>query len=298
MGEATKKNILSGVTVKEAMRMQVFSSRADLPISHGIRQLIKYKINAFIVSGKDGSPVGVVSKTDIIGAYYAELPMESPLEHIMVSPPMYCNTGDSLESALDTMRTHRIYRLYVRDESENKVIGTLAYPDIVGLLYGYCRSCDRSVINRRKTADEDHDEIPIRVKDIMTGPVVWFYDHDGLLTILEGIAEHRCGAVLIKNSEGAPISVISKTDLILAYAHGINTQSSARSILASSRVLSCEESTFLEEAIRKMILSDLQRLFVWAGARENVVGVISLSDAARIRSGSCQACISSRIRVE
>ena len=31
---------------------------------------------------------------------------------------------------------------------------------------------------------------------------------------------------------------------------------------------------------------------------QNIVGVLSLSDAARIRSGSCHACVSSRIRVE
>jgi CBS domain-containing protein len=298
MAEAAKKSILSDVTVKEAMRMQVFSSAADLSISHGIRQLIKYKINAFLVSGENGSPVGVVSKTDIMGAYYAGLPIESPLGDIMVSPPIYCNPADSLESALDTMRSHRIYRLYARSESEDKVVGALAYPDIVGLLYGYCRSCDRSVMNRKKAIHENSDEISIKVKDIMTGPVVWFCDQDDLFKIMEGISEHRCGAVLIRDSEGVPMSVISKTDLILAYARGIPAETHARSILSSSRVLSCEETTFLEDAIRKMILSDLQRLFVWAELTENIIGVISLSDAARIRSGSCHACISSRIRVE
>ena len=278
--------------------MQVFSSAATLPISYGIRKLIKFKINAFLVTGEDGSPLGVVSKTDIMGAYYAELPIESPLEHIMVSPPIYCNPGDSLESALDTMRSHRIYRLYVCSESEDKVVGTLAYPDIVGLLYGYCRSCDRSVMNRKKTLQENPDEISIRVKDIMTGPVVWFYDTDDLFKIMEGISEHRCGAVLIKDSEVVPISVISKTDLVLAYSRRIPTGTQAKNILSSSRVLSCEDSTFLEDAIRKMILSDLQRLFVWAESNENIIGVISLSDAARVRSGSCHACISSRIKVE
>jgi CBS domain-containing protein len=298
MVKAKKKSILSDVTVKEAMRIKVFSSAADLPISHGIRLLIKYKINAFLVSGEDGAPAGVVSKTDIMGAYYAGLALESPLEHVMVSPPIYCNPGDSLESALDTMRSRRIYRLYVRSESENKVVGAIAYPDIVGLLYGYCRSCDRSVMNRKETLHNNPDSIRIRVKDIMTGPVVWFYDQDDLLGIMEGISEHRCRAALIRDSAGVPISVISQTDLILAYAHGIPAETHAANILASSRVLSCEETTFLEDAVRKMILSDLQRLFVWSEASENIIGVISLSDAARIRSGSCHACTSSRIRVE
>lgn len=279
------------------MRIQIFGLPATTAISTGIRHLIKYKINAFLVREEDGSAVGVVSKTDIMGAYYAGLPVDSPLDHIMVSPPIFCRPGDSLASALDTMRARRVYRLYVRDESENRVVGALAYPDIVGLLYGYCRSCDRSVMNR-KNASPDNPELRVRVKDVMKDSVVWFHDRDILSRIMEGISEHHCGSVLIKDREEKPVSVISKTDLILAYAREISSETQALNVLSSSLVICCKESAFLEDAIRKMILTDLQRLFVWAEAAENVVGVISLSDAARVRSGSCHACTSSRIEVE
>jgi hypothetical protein len=47
-----------------------------------------------------------------------------------------------------------------------------------------------------------------------------------------------------------------------------------------------------------MIVTDIHRLFVHEGDPGNIVGVISLSDAARSRSGSCHACVSSRIKVE
>jgi len=279
------------------MRIQIFSLPVTSAIRHGIRHLIKYKTNAFLVCEEGGSPVGVVSTTDIMGAYYAGLPIESPLDHIMVSPPILCSPGDSLESALDTMRAHRVYCLYVRDESKHQVVGALAYPDIVGLLYGYCRSCDRSVMNRKKDLLEN-PELRIRVREVMTSSVVWLYENDSLFQIMEGISSHRCGAVLIKNRDEKPIGVISRTDLILAYTRGIPSETLAINILSWSRVISCQESAFLEDAIRKMILTDLQRLFVWAEATENIVGVISLSDAARVRSGSCHACTSSRIRVE
>jgi hypothetical protein len=43
-----------------------------------------------------------------------------------------------------------------------------------------------------------------------------------------------------------------------------------------------------------MFLSDVQRLFVHAGDPLRVIGVLSLSDAARVRSGSCRACLPSR----
>lgn len=298
MTGSAKKSILSDVTVRDAMRIQITALPADSSINAGIRILIKYKINAFLVTNEYGEPLGVVSKTDIMGAYYAGLPPEFPVSHIMVSPPLFCGPGDSLESALDTMRMQRVYRLYVLDEANHRVLGTLAYPDIVGLLYGYCRSCDRSVMNRRKALPESVEGSRIRVKEVMTSSVVWFYDTDNLIQIMEGLSEHRCSAVLIRNAQDIPISVISKTDLILAYRRGIASEVPASDILVSSRVHSCQDESFLEDAIRKMIVTDLQRLFVWSEAPENIIGVISLSDAARIRSGSCHACISSRIRVE
>jgi len=87
--------------------------------------------------GKD-NPSGVVSKTDVMGAYYAGLPIDSPLEHIMNAPPLFCRRDDSLDSALNQMRSNSIYRIYVLEPDADNVVGVLAYPDIVGLLYRYC----------------------------------------------------------------------------------------------------------------------------------------------------------------
>ncbi len=298
MTEASKPNTLSNATVKEAMRVQVLSLLDTQPISQGIRHLIKYKVNAFLVSSPEGSPIGVVSKTDIVGAFYTGIPLESPLGSIMVSPPIYCSPADSLESALQTMRSLGIYRLYVLSESGDKVVGVLAYPDIVGLLYGYCRACDRSLMNRQSHLLEKSHNTRIRVREVMKGPVVSYSDEDELSNIIEGLSEHRCGAVLIKSSSDVPIGVISKTDLVLAYKRGMDVRTRANEVRSFTGVISCEQNEYLEDALRKMITSDLQRLFVWTERTDNIVGVISLSDAARIRSGSCHACISSRIKIE
>jgi CBS domain-containing protein len=60
----------------------------------------------------------------------------------------------------------------------------------------------------------------------------------------------------------------------------------------------CLSDDLLETAIKTMIHSDIHRLFVKAKDSETIVGVLSLSDAARHRSGSCHACISSRIQLD
>jgi signal-transduction protein with cAMP-binding, CBS, and nucleotidyltransferase domain len=66
----------------------------------------------------------------------------------------------------------------------------------------------------------------------------------------------------------------------------------------SSPVRSFEENGLLEDAIQKMIFTDVHRLFVHQNDPQKILGVLSLSDAARIRSGSCHACVSKRIRVD
>jgi hypothetical protein len=43
-----------------------------------------------------------------------------------------------------------------------------------------------------------------------------------------------------------------------------------------------------------MLLKDVQRLFVHAQDPAQIIGILSLSDAARFRSGSCRACTPSR----
>jgi len=84
--------------------------------------------------------------------------------------------------------------------------------------------------------------------------------------------------------------------LALAYKHGIPTETSAETIM-STPVHACEENEYLEIAIQKMIFSEVHRLFVYRKDPKKIVGVLSLSDAARLRSGSCHACVSSRIKL-
>lgn len=291
------KKTLSGLLVSAAMRKQVISLPQDATIDRGIGSLIKYKINALLTKDKNGRPAGVVSKTDIMGAYYAGLSLRTPLDNIMSSPPLFCGPDHSLESALDTMRSKGIYRLYVTGENSNEVIGALAYPDIVGLLYQYCHECEYSHL---KQTHKKYTRAGIRrykVKEVMTPSVKANRADESLICIMEGLSKYRFGAVLITDGENRPRGVVSKTDLALSYKHGIDSQAAADTIM-SAPVATCNQDDFLEDAIHKMIFTDIHRLFVYKEDTENIVGVLSLSDAARIRSGSCHACVSSRIKVD
>jgi CBS domain-containing protein len=293
MPRVKKRHVLSGITVKEAMRRQVIKLPQSAPVDYCINRMIKYKINSvLLIDGKE-RPSGIVSKTDIMSAFYAGFPIQTPVEDIMVGPPLYCYPDDELESSLDAMHHNRVHRLYVLGADAHEVIGVLAYPDIVGLLYRYCRACDKGLLTARRRSQEDEYQ-RLKVKDVMTASVTAYPENEALVTVIEGLTEHRCGAVLITDAGNKAVGVVSKSDLIVAYKHGVAVDVRSRTVM-STPVKSCHGEAQLSDAIQQMLLRDVQRIFVHASDSEKMVGVLSLSDAARFRSGSCRACTSSRL---
>jgi CBS domain-containing protein len=291
-----QKNVLKGLTVAEAMRRQVVTVEAEAPLEKAIRFAIKYKVNAILVTEADRQPLGVVTKTDLMGAYYAGLPLETPVATIMVGPPLFCRQTDSLDAALDMMRTQGIHRLYVHGEDPGRAVGVLAYPDIVGLLYRFCRRCDMSILKKKADSAARDSVLPLTVREVMTPEVQSMPEEASLLEVMAGLAANRLAAVLIRGAGGLPRGVASKTDLITAYKHGRPHDTPAR-VVMSTPVRICRQDDFLALAIQEMIIWDIHRLFVAAAEPQDIVGVLSLSDAARFRSGTCRACLVSRIEV-
>lgn len=287
------RHVLSGMLVNEAMRRQVVQLPATASIAKGINHLLKFKVNALLVTDADGQPGGVVSKTDLIGAFYAGLPVETPLGDIMIGPPLTCYADDALESALDRMRTQGVHRLYVTGAETTVLIGTLSYTDVVALLYRYCRACPKSSSRRGAEAESDEEGRRLQVREVMRPSVVSFTEDATLAQVIEGLMAHRFGAVLIRDGQGAARGVISKTDLARAYHHGVGLEAAAETVMTAP-VVTWNQGAILWEALQHMFLKDVQRLFVHAGDPLRIIGVLSLSDAAQVRSGSCRACLPTR----
>ena len=285
------RGVISSIPVKEAMRRQVNRLSDDVTIAVCIRRMIKLKINAVLVDNASGHPVGVVSKTDILGAYYAGLPVESRLEDIVAGPPQFCYPDARLEDVLDQMHQSGIHQVFVHGAESSEVSGILAYSDIVGLLYRYCRICPKS---SRKGGGTDDDLSRLEVNDVMTPSTVACLTNDAISDVIETISSQRLGAVLIRDDHHRPAGTISKTDLVLSFVHGTATTAPATEIM-SSPVVTANSSDLLVSAIQKMLLRAVQRLFITAANSDDIIGVLSLSDAARFRSGTCRACTTSRM---
>ncbi|MCU0593485.1 MAG: CBS domain-containing protein [Desulfobacterales bacterium] len=287
------RHVLSGMLVNEAMRRQIVQLPAAAAIAKGINHLLKFKVNALLITDADQRPAGVVSKTDLIAAFYAGLPIDTPLGDIMIGPPLACYPDDAIESALDRMRSHGVHRLYVTGAEATSMVGTLSYTDVVALLYRYCRSCPKSTSRKGLAGKPEDEEWRLHVKDVMTASVVSFPESARIAQVVEGLMAHRFGAVLIGSVQGAAMGVISKTDLIRAYHHGVSLEATADSIMTAP-VVTWDQDALLWEALQYMFLKDVQRLFVHSGDPLRIIGVLSLSDTARVRSGSCRACTPSR----
>lgn len=290
----SRNPLFSKLLVKNTMRYQVISLAQSKQIADVIRIFVKFKVDAVLVVDEKGLPAGVVTKTEITGTYYAAMPLDTQLSDIMGSPVIHCSPEDSLESALVTMQEARIHRIYVVDEASH-AIGTLSYPDIVGTLYKYCCDCEFSL--RKKGEQESATRLRYTIKDVMRAEIVTASAQDSIMEVIEKISSYHLGALLIIDSSGKPAGVISKTDLALAYVRDISVESTAETIMRTP-VSICRGDLPLEEGIRQMIFAEISRLFVCNNDENEIIGVLSLSDAARIRSGSCQACSSSRIKVK
>jgi CBS domain-containing protein len=293
MAVITKKNMLTGIKVMDAMRRQVVKLYMNASLDQCIRHSIKYKVNAILVTNPSDQAVGVVSKTDLMSAYYAGLPLDLPIEEIMVGPPLYCYPDNPLEKSLESMKAFGIHRLYVSPDDGKSIVGVLAYPDIVGLLYRLCRKCKRNLTFRKKDEAPDSGDEHICAKEIMSVSVKAHNTHDTLFEIMETLSAYRFGAVLIMDNEKTPVGAVSKTDLIIAYRHGIVGDMLAEMVM-NSPVRTCRSHDFLVKIVEQMIFSDVHRLFVHSEDPYNIVGVVSLTDVALARSGSCRACIASR----
>lgn len=257
--------------------------------------MVKHKVDAVLILDDLNRPAGVVSKTDLISACYTMLPVETPAGNLVARELVFCYADDLLEDAINRMQTHGIDRIYVRGKPINEIIGTLSCLEVVGLLYKYCRKCPRSIFRQQQENTESVDRL--RVREVMSTALHTCRSENDLSEVIETLTTSRCGAALILDGANRPAGVISKSDLVLACKHGRPISTPAGEIMQHP-VWSCAVDSILAKSLQVMLIRDILQIFVYPEDPGNIVGVHSLSDSARFRSGSCRACIPGRMMTD
>jgi predicted transcriptional regulator len=289
MQESGDRSTISGLKVRDAMRRQVIQLSFDDPVHEAISRMMGSRTDALMVTDEISRMQGVVTKSDLMSAYFASFPAHTPLGDIVSGPPLFCTEDGSLESTLGLMKELGIHQVFVKDSQNDTVTGLLAYGDIMNVMHRTCCDCGSLHPAEKGGPCDDSDVLRFRVQDAMTRGAVRFFEGGTLYELMETLSTHEFWGLFMEDEESRPTGVISKTDLIRAYKQGVSPETPAREIM-SRTIHTCARESLLSDAIHRMISREVHRLFVCGGAPHHIVGVISCTDAARMRSGSCRSC--------
>lgn len=153
------------ITVREVMTSPVIELGAESTANVAAEMMAKYKISSILVR-KDGRPVGIVTKRDLVEKVVArdKRPSDVRLEEIMSSPLVTVDPSATIEDAVRLMNRLGISRLIVSYKGNVQGIISLKdvlkiTPDIISIikeqyrlsggpivrresyLEGYCDSC-------------------------------------------------------------------------------------------------------------------------------------------------------------
>jgi CBS domain-containing protein len=125
----------------------------------------------------------------------------------------------------------------------------------------------------------------VRLSEIMTSGVVTAGAEESALEVARLMRDHRVGSVVIVDSAGKPVAMVTDRDLALrVFAEGVEPGTPA--LQHASRPLVCGEPEMnLDEAAALMVQHRVRRLPVVRG--EELVGIVSLDDIA-VRSGNLE----------
>jgi CBS domain-containing protein len=125
----------------------------------------------------------------------------------------------------------------------------------------------------------------VRLSEIMTAGVVTAQAEASALEVARLMRDHRVGSVVVVDSAGSPVAMLTDRDLALrVFAEGADPASPALQH-ASRPLVRGEPEMELDEAAALMVQHRVRRLPVVQG--EELVGIVSLDDIA-VRSGNLE----------
>ena len=247
-----------------------------------------------VVITSEGKPAGIITERDIALKVLLKNKRASEVKakEIMAFPLVTIEPGTSVEEACELIAKKGIKRLPV---VENDVlIGIISirniltkkpgcvkrfYPE-VHVLASRCKQAVCSVVSYFLFRTEKRGEIgELKVRDIMTSPVIAEDEETLVTTIAEDMNESGVGSVVI-TKEGKPAGIITERDIALKVVLKDRKASEvkAKEIMASPLV-TIESGTSVEEACELIAKKGIKRLPVVE--KGVLVGIVSIRDLLR-----------------
>ncbi|MCS7125366.1 MAG: CBS domain-containing protein [Aigarchaeota archaeon] len=120
----------------------------------------------------------------------------------------------------------------------------------------------------------------LRVRDVMSSPVIEASENDTAQQIAQKMEKYNVGSVVITRS-GVPVGIVTKTDLVLKVVSRNLKPSEVKTIeIMSSPIHTVEPDTLIEDALRKMTALKVSRLIVTY--KNKLVGIVSVKDILQV----------------
>jgi CBS domain-containing protein len=129
--------------VKDAMRRNPVTIRADANIAEAIELIVEYKITGLTVTDDNGKVVGVLSEMDCLDAIISSIYNEGNAESALVSEAMTadvftCGSTDSILDVAQEMLKNRHRRRPVV-EGDGRLVGQISCNNILWALLEHSR---------------------------------------------------------------------------------------------------------------------------------------------------------------
>lgn len=118
------------VTVEELMQAPVMTITKHETVAHARKLMADHKVSALPVVGPDGSPLGIVTATDLLDGHGH--PDGAPVSQVMSASTLTVPRSEGPHVAARIMRNHHLHHVVVVDHHE--VVGMVSSFDLLRLV--------------------------------------------------------------------------------------------------------------------------------------------------------------------
>jgi len=191
-----------GPTAKDYMSSPVYTASANAMLTEVDRLMQEQDVSALVVEDRDGSPAGVISRSDLIKASRGvetsgrfrtlELP-ETLARAVMTVDPIVVAPDESLARAARIMPKQHIHRVFV--EQDGELVGVVAAHDVT------CAVRDT--------------RLSTPLAEVMSKSLVTVQASESMDLVVERLsAAHKHGLVVLDGEW--PVGAITQRDLLIA----------------------------------------------------------------------------------
>jgi len=234
-------------TVKELMHQGLITCPPDASLGQVAVLLAQHRVHALIVAEKEDQPLGIISDFDLLAGEWLSVDEKSleamrkmTARELMTSPIATIEASTGAEEAAKTMIDQNVHRMLVTDEG--KPVGIISISNFMADI------ASQATLQRQT------------VGDVMSDAFLVCRDKTLVTSAARTITQAGWRSVLVVDSHGKPLGVVSGKDLI-KYA-GTNVENLTVSVVMNKNLLTVDINASLQEAANLMINNHRHRVIV------------------------------------